>query len=176
MSRSRQLLPGSERGASVAREEFRREVALRLKEARRERTLTQRQLADLGQSTQQNISRYEKGFIPDSWFLLSRLHAEKAIDLNWLLAARSGAPAEAAASKGAAWEQSGAPKESGLVGAQGASPRTISGTLPGSSDAGRPGRAQPQPAKPALAGAVTGTPAARGSEATFTTPASEEEA
>jgi transcriptional regulator with XRE-family HTH domain len=58
---------------------------MRLKSARRERTLTQRQLADLGRSTQQNISRYEKGYIPDSWFLLARLHAEKAIDLNWLL-------------------------------------------------------------------------------------------
>jgi transcriptional regulator with XRE-family HTH domain len=65
---------------------FRRQVALRLKEARRQRTLTQRQLADLGESTQQNISRYEKGFIPDSWFLLAQLHAEKGIDLNWLLA------------------------------------------------------------------------------------------
>ncbi|MBA2565329.1 MAG: helix-turn-helix transcriptional regulator [Gemmatimonadetes bacterium] len=63
-------------------------MALRLKAARRERSLTQRQLADLGESTQQNISRYEKGFIPDSWFLLARLHAEKAIDLNWLLGSR----------------------------------------------------------------------------------------
>jgi transcriptional regulator with XRE-family HTH domain len=71
----------------VGTEEFRREVASRLKSARRERTLTQRQLADLGHSTQQNISRYEKGFIPESWFLLARLHAEKGIDLNWLLAA-----------------------------------------------------------------------------------------
>ena len=70
---------------SVPKDAFRQEVALRLREARRERTLTQRQLADLGESTQQNISRYEKGFIPDSWFLLARLHAEKAIDLNWLL-------------------------------------------------------------------------------------------
>lgn len=69
----------------MPKDDFRREVAARLKEARRERTLTQRQLADLGFSTQQNISRYEKGYIPDSWFLLGRLHAEKAIDLNWLL-------------------------------------------------------------------------------------------
>jgi transcriptional regulator with XRE-family HTH domain len=74
-------------GAEVPKDAFRHEVALRLKEARREHTLTQRQLADLGLSTQQNISRYEKGFIPDSWFLLARLHSEKAIDLNWLLGA-----------------------------------------------------------------------------------------
>ncbi|MFN2433005.1 MAG: helix-turn-helix domain-containing protein [Gemmatimonadota bacterium] len=73
----------------MAKDMFRREVATRLKEARRERTLTQRQLADLGHSTQQNISRYEKGYIPDSWFLLARLHAEKAIDLNWLLGAHA---------------------------------------------------------------------------------------
>lgn len=80
----------------MPKDAFRREVALRLKEARREHTLTQRQLADLGLSTQQNISRYEKGFIPDSWFLLARLHSEKAIDLNWLL----GASAMSAAAQG----------------------------------------------------------------------------
>jgi transcriptional regulator with XRE-family HTH domain len=74
----------------MPKDAFRREVALRLKQARRQQALTQRQLADLGDSTQQNISRYEKGFIPDSWFLLARLHAERAIDLNWLL----GPPAE----------------------------------------------------------------------------------
>jgi transcriptional regulator with XRE-family HTH domain len=83
-------------GAEVPKDAFRNEVALRLKEARREHTLTQRQLADLGLSTQQNISRYEKGFIPDSWFLLARLHSEKAIDLNWLL----GASALSAAARG----------------------------------------------------------------------------
>jgi transcriptional regulator with XRE-family HTH domain len=77
----------------VPKDAFRREVALRLKEARRDQTLTQRQLADLGLSTQQNISRYEKGFIPDSWFLLARLHSEKAIDLNWLLGAAAAAAA-----------------------------------------------------------------------------------
>jgi transcriptional regulator with XRE-family HTH domain len=77
----------------VAKDAFRHEVALRLKEARREHTLTQRQLADLGLSTQQNISRYEKGFIPDSWFLLARLHSEKAIDLNWLLGAAAASAA-----------------------------------------------------------------------------------
>ncbi len=80
----------------MPKDAFRHEVALRLKEARREHTLTQRQLADLGLSTQQNISRYEKGFIPDSWFLLARLHSEKAIDLNWLL----GASAISAAAQG----------------------------------------------------------------------------
>jgi transcriptional regulator with XRE-family HTH domain len=84
----------------VPKDAFRREVALRLKEARREQTLTQRQLADLGLSTQQNISRYEKGFIPDSWFLLARLHSEKAIDLNWLLGA-SAISAAAQAGNGA---------------------------------------------------------------------------
>ena len=70
-----------------------------------ERTLTQRQLADLGHSTQQNISRYEKGYIPDSWFLLGRLHAEKAIDLNWLLgsfATLSNVPTEAGIANAAA--------------------------------------------------------------------------
>jgi transcriptional regulator with XRE-family HTH domain len=87
----------------VPKDAFRNEVALRLKEARREHTLTQRQLADLGLSTQQNISRYEKGFIPDSWFLLARLHSEKAIDLNWLLGASAlSAAAQADGSNGGA--------------------------------------------------------------------------
>lgn len=80
-----------EESAAVLKEEFRRAVAFRLREARRERTLTQRGMAEIGRSTQQNISRYEKGFIPDSWFLLARLQAEQAIDLNWLLGARAAA-------------------------------------------------------------------------------------
>ena len=80
-----------EENAAVLKEEFRRAVAFRLREARRERTLTQRGMAEIGRSTQQNISRYEKGFIPDSWFLLARLQAEQAIDLNCLLGARAAA-------------------------------------------------------------------------------------
>lgn len=91
-----------EESASVLKEEFRRAVAYRLREARRERALTQRGMAEIGRSTQQNISRYEKGFIPDSWFLLARLQAEQAIDLNWLLGAR--APASEAAFRPAAPE------------------------------------------------------------------------
>ena len=92
-----------EESASVLKEEFRRAVAFRLREARRERALTQRGMAEIGRSTQQNISRYEKGFIPDSWFLLARLQAEQAIDLNWLLGAR--APASEAAFRPAAPER-----------------------------------------------------------------------
>lgn len=96
-----------EESAAVLKEEFRRAVAFRLREARRERALTQRGMAEIGRSTQQNISRYEKGFIPDSWFLLARLQAEQAIDLNWLLGAR--APAGEAAFRPATHERRAGP-------------------------------------------------------------------
>lgn len=124
----------------MPKDTFRHEVALRLKEARREHTLTQRQLADLGLSTQQNISRYEKGFIPDSWFLLARLHSEKAIDLNWLL----GASAISAAAQ--------------AEGANGGDPLAAHGGRPvGTNPAGR----APEPvgaAEPALAPLGAATP------------------
>ena len=130
---------------------FRHEVALRLKEARRQRALTQRQLANLGHSTQQNISRYEKGFIPDSWFLLARLHAEKAIDLNWLLASPPSSALE--------------PRESNGKGMVAAVAADTAGEGLGGAVAARgamPPPAEVAAAEPALAGLSTGSDSALG--------------
>lgn len=128
------------------REAFRREVARRLKEARRERTLTQRQLAELGASTQQNISRYEKGFIPDSWFLLARMHVEKAIDLNWLLGFRSAAEAAEPVAGRESLRSAGAAAAAGL--------QRLEPALPGRGEA--PARALAAAAAPRASG---GSPA-----------------